>query len=725
MQARISFLEGERRGVENLKTDLVRRVKMLEYALRQERTKFLNLQQQYAGQQQEGASMAAENQPPPPTVPPAPNQTNVAAIADAALPASSQYGTIGAGGTLLNFSKGFGHARSREILKNYLREVGYLLSTSGGGPAPRGSTTGAEDAEGVDSDGSADGPTSILKREPTITASRLRGDATRTGERAATGTRGREPSRTTTAAPEKPCPRPAAAASRPKEDATSRPDTNEEKADVAKTEPKPPAEAKQQEPETDDSTEKVERPPRRATRPRSDVGDEKGKDAEEHMPLDQIQEQLNLPADKVSKLMSKWEGKSGTGKKASVADQKQKAIPSVVANAMALGEGDVLAALSLSEDDVDESVTKKGAGTNKGVEQKLWKPKATLRSHLDSVRSIAFHPTEFALLSASEDYTTKLWNLTGSDSRQSKTLADMEPIETLRGHTGPVTSVVVSADGDWCYTGSADATVRVWRMPSLTKEKYERYDTSLKAHTFIGHSDIVWDLKAHPLPQQFPIIASASSDGTVKLWDVTHGSYGLKSTLRYHGTSEGGEQQHNGDGGGHLQSPTSVDWLHTGLNRLVVAYQNSEVKVFDMETGKVVLSCKSAETFDGTSATQINRVICHPTLPLLITAHEDRYIRLFDMNTGECTHSQIGHLDGVTTVDVAPGGLTMATGGHDCSIRWWDLSTRSCIQEYTGHRKKNDEGVWTVKYHPSLQEHMASGGADGLCKVYHFGTTNG
>jgi hypothetical protein len=36
-QARIALLEGERRSAENLKTDLMRRVKMLEFALRQER----------------------------------------------------------------------------------------------------------------------------------------------------------------------------------------------------------------------------------------------------------------------------------------------------------------------------------------------------------------------------------------------------------------------------------------------------------------------------------------------------------------------------------------------------------------------------------------------------------------------------------------------------------------------------------------------------------------
>ena len=37
LQAQVAFLQGERKGQENLKTDLVRRIKMLEYALKQER----------------------------------------------------------------------------------------------------------------------------------------------------------------------------------------------------------------------------------------------------------------------------------------------------------------------------------------------------------------------------------------------------------------------------------------------------------------------------------------------------------------------------------------------------------------------------------------------------------------------------------------------------------------------------------------------------------------
>lgn len=39
-QAQIAFLQGERRGQENLKKDLVRRIKMLEYALKQERLEY-------------------------------------------------------------------------------------------------------------------------------------------------------------------------------------------------------------------------------------------------------------------------------------------------------------------------------------------------------------------------------------------------------------------------------------------------------------------------------------------------------------------------------------------------------------------------------------------------------------------------------------------------------------------------------------------------------------
>jgi len=43
--------------------------------------------------------------------------------------------------------------------------------------------------------------------------------------------------------------------------------------------------------------------------------------------------------------------------------------------------------------------------------RKTWNAKYTLRSHFDSVRALAFHPTEPVLITGSEDNTLKLWNL--------------------------------------------------------------------------------------------------------------------------------------------------------------------------------------------------------------------------------------------------------------------------------------------------------------------------
>ena len=107
-------------------------------------------------------------------------------------------------------------------------------------------------------------------------------------------------------------------------------------------------------------------------------------------------------------------------------------------------------------------------------------------------------------------------------------------------------------------------------------------------------------------------------------------------------------------------------------------------------------------------------------MPVVVSGHEDRYIRFFDINSGACSFSMIAHLDAVSSLDIDPAGLVLCSGGHDTSVRLWDIasSTRSCLQEFTAHRRKSDEGVTTVKYHPTLPGLMATGGADCIVKVY-------
>jgi len=81
--------------------------------------------------------------------------------------------------------------------------------------------------------------------------------------------------------------------------------------------------------------------------------------------------------------------------------------------------------------------------------------------------------------------------------------------------------------------------------------------------------------------------------------------------------------------------PTSIDFVHTDLKKIAVSFRNSIIKIFDIETGQPVVTFKSDKTYDGTASTQINRIICHPTMPQVFSAHEDKFIRGFDINSGK------------------------------------------------------------------------------------------
>lgn len=55
--------------------------------------------------------------------------------------------------------------------------------------------------------------------------------------------------------------------------------------------------------------------------------------------------------------------------------------------------------------------------------------------------------------------------------------------------------------------------------------------------------------------------------------------------------------------------------------------------------------------------------------------------------------------------------------GHDCSIRLWNMESKTCIQEFTAHRKKFDESIHDVAFHPN-KCYIGSAGADALAKVF-------
>jgi WD40 repeat protein len=85
----------------------------------------------------------------------------------------------------------------------------------------------------------------------------------------------------------------------------------------------------------------------------------------------------------------------------------------------------------------------------------------TLRGHSDDIYTVAFSPHDGGrwIATAGADSTVRLW-----DSR-----AGGRPVRTFRGHTGLVTSLAFTPDGQRLISGSRDHTVKVWDVSPWTK----------------------------------------------------------------------------------------------------------------------------------------------------------------------------------------------------------------------------------------------------------------
>lgn len=330
--------------------------------------------------------------------------------------------------------------------------------------------------------------------------------------------------------------------------------------------------------------------------------------------------------------------------------------------------------------------------------RKTWNAKYTLRSHFDGVRALAFHPQEPVLITASEDHTLKLWNLQKTVPAKKSASLDVEPLYTFRSHNGPVLCLAMSATGEQCYSGGLDGAINCWNLPSSNIDPYDSYDPEVMRCTIDGHTDAVWGLSVNHAKNT---LVSCSADGTVKLWSPS-GKIPTNSTT-FTSETEG--------------IPTSVDFVKDQIDRIVVAYSSTHCIIYDTETGKQVVKLEASNEMSGNLGKHINKVISHPTLPLTITAHEDRHIRFWDNATGSLVHSMVAHLDAVTSLAIDAHGLYLLSGSHDCSIRLWHMDNKTCVQEITAHRKKFDESILDVAFHPS-KPFIASAGADAIAKVF-------
>ncbi|MCB5167423.1 trypsin-like peptidase domain-containing protein [Streptomyces bambusae] len=181
-------------------------------------------------------------------------------------------------------------------------------------------------------------------------------------------------------------------------------------------------------------------------------------------------------------------------------------------------------------------------------------------------------------------------------------------------------------------------------------------------------------------------VASAGSDGTVRLWDAATGK--IRTTLA-----------------GHTDTVFSVAFSPDGRT-LATGSADRTARLWDVKSGK------TRSTLSGHSY-KVNSVAFSPDGRTLATGSADRTARLWNVESGKTRSTLSGHTDQVYSVAFSPDGRTLATGSWDNSARLWDVSSGELRSPLAGHKGQ----VYSVAF--SSDGHtLASGSTDGTAMLW-------
>jgi len=162
---------------------------------------------------------------------------------------------------------------------------------------------------------------------------------------------------------------------------------------------------------------------------------------------------------------------------------------------------------------------------------KLWDTRSgqqvcVLNGHTGKVEAVAMNPEGGTAVTGSEDMTAKIWKVDECIAQKEGHLD--RPEVTLYGHTGSVKAISFSPYGRWIITGSQDYTARIWDAKTgsslgiLGLGKDGKCEDCHKA----GIEAVAW-IPPPPIPstwkEEDDKVATASNDGTVKLWQAHSG----------------------------------------------------------------------------------------------------------------------------------------------------------------------------------------------------------
>ncbi|CAH8271321.1 unnamed protein product [Arabidopsis lyrata] len=334
------------------------------------------------------------------------------------------------------------------------------------------------------------------------------------------------------------------------------------------------------------------------------------------------------------------------------------------------------------------------------------------KGHKGVVSSILFHPdtNKNILFSGSDDATVRVWDLLAKNTEK-KCLAILEK------HFSAVTSIALSEDGWNLFSAGRDKVVNLWDLHDYScKTTIATYEV-LEAVTAVSSGTPFASFVAS-LDQKKSKKKESDSQGT---YFITVGERGVVRIWKSEGSICLYEQKSSditvsSDDEESKRGFTAAAMLSSDRGLLCVTADQQFFfysVVENVEESELVLSKRLV----GYNEEIADMKFLGDEEQFLAVATNLEEVRVYDVATMSCSYVLAGHKEVILSLDTcvsSSGNVLIVTGSKDKTVRLWNATSKSCIGVGTGH----NGDILAVAFAKKSFSFFVSGSGDRTLKVW-------